>query len=212
MHVSMQGFVLFLHIAFVIGVFFLAGFMHVAFHVTARTRDRDALQSWAQVVGRIGPVIPLFALGVLLVGAWLVGVEHSSGDASFSDGWVVTGIVALVLVEGLAGAQLEPRLKRLTKAVEAAPAGAVSADVHALTVDPVAWGIGHTATFGFLGVVYSMAAKPSGGYAWIFPVVGALIGVALSQWQLSRVPAFGDAGSTLSGQPSGDGATARAGA
>ena len=48
-------------------------------------------------------------------------------------------------------------------------------DIRRLAVDPVAWDVGHVATFGFLAVVFVMTAKPAGQWAWLFPVVGALV-------------------------------------
>ena len=62
--------------------------------------------------------------------------------------------------------------------------GPVPGDIRRMTVDPVVWHVGHVATFGFLAIVFVMTAKPAGSIAWLFPVVGAIVGVVLSQLQL----------------------------
>jgi hypothetical protein len=183
MHVTLSGFVLFLHIAVAIASFMIAAVLHAAFHVLPRTRDVAEMRSWTALMHRLEPLLPVSALVLLGLGAWLV---HLGGDEGFgfSDGWVLTAIVFLVVVEGLAGALLAPRTKALVAKVHAAADGPVPDDIRRATVDPVTWDIGHIATFGFLGVVFLMAAKPSGAWAPVFPVAGAVIGVGLSRLQL----------------------------
>jgi hypothetical protein len=79
--------------------------------------------------------------------------------------------------------------------------GPVPADLRALILDPIMWDVGHLATGGLLGVVLVMAAKPSGGVAWLFPVVGALLGIALSHWQLSLARTAGGSGAVTAPAP-----------
>jgi hypothetical protein len=40
-----------------------------------------------------------------------------------------------------------------------------------------------------------MATKPAGGWAWLFPTVGALVGIALARLQLARREVSSDGGS-----------------
>jgi hypothetical protein len=133
---------------------------------------------------RLEPLLPIFALFILGFGVWLV---HLADDIKMSTGWVDAGITALVIIEGLAGAMLAPRTKQIVAMIDAAPDGEVTPEIATAVRNPVIWDIGHIATFGFLGVVLTMVDQPSGGVAAIFIVVGALIGVALSRWQLSLV-------------------------
>jgi hypothetical protein len=182
------GVVLFLHIAFVVAAFAMAGVMHAAMPALGRARDVAAMRPWAEIVHRLDPLFPLVALGVLGLGVWLVHLgEHTDDGFRYSDGWVITAIVSLVVIEGLAGALLAKTAKRLVALVHESPDGPPNAELRALTRDPRIWHVGHIATFGFLGIVFLMAAKPSGAYAPIFPIVGALVGVALSRAQLAKI-------------------------
>jgi len=129
------------------------------------------------------------ALLLLGLGVWLVHLGHGTDDAfSFKDGWVITAIVTLVVVEAIGGAVLAPRGKKLTGLIDAAPDGPISADVRAGALDPMVWYAAHITTFAFLGVVFLMAAKPEGQWAWLFPAVGAVVGALLSRAQLSALP------------------------
>src|SRR5207302_9347302 len=85
------------------------------------------------------------------------------------------------------GLVLAPHGRKLTGMIEDSPDGPVPAELVAAATRPLFWDIIHITTFGFLGVVFLMAAKPSGGWAPVFPVVGALVGLALSRAQLSAI-------------------------
>jgi hypothetical protein len=188
MHVTLFGVVLFLHITVVIVAYAMAGVMHTSLNVVARGRSVQELRPWGRVMHRIEPLFPLMALLLLGFGIWLVHLGAHTDDAfSFSDGWVITAIVTLVLVEAAGGIVLAPHGKKLTGLIEHAPDGTVSEEIHAAAVRPLFWDIAHVTTFAFLGVVFLMAAKPSGGWAPVFPVIGALVGLVLSRAQLSAV-------------------------
>jgi hypothetical protein len=47
------------------------------------------------------------------------------------------------------------------------------------------WDLAHIGTLGFLGVVFVMVSKPSGGVSVVLVVVGVIVGVLLSRWQLA---------------------------
>jgi len=188
MDITLAGFVLFLHIGVVITSFMIAGVLHAAFHVLPRTRSIAEMRPWAAVMHRIEPLLPILAVAILGLGAWLVHLEHGDG-VRWSDGWVLTPLVALVIIEALAGALLAPRTKALCERVAEAADGPVPDDIRRMTVNPLVWDVGHVATFGFLAVVFVMTAKPDGSIAWLFPVVGAVIGLALSRLQLKAAAA-----------------------
>jgi hypothetical protein len=183
MDITLAGVVLFLHIGIVICSFMIAGFLHAAFHVLPRARTIAEMRPWAALMHRLEPLLPILAIGILGMGAWLVHLEHGDG-VRWSDGWVLTPLITLVVVEALAGALLAPRTKVLCERVAAAPDGAVPDDIRQLTVNPLVWNVGHVATFGFFGIVFVMTSKPAGSIAWVFPVVGAAIGLGLSRLQL----------------------------
>lgn len=180
MNVTLQGFVLFLHIGFVIASFMMAAILHAGFHVMPRTATIAELRPWTRLVHRLEPLLPLSALAILAMGAWLVHLE----GVGWSAGWVLTPLITLIIIEALAGALLAPRGKALVKAVEEAGDGPVSPEIRRMTLDPRVWYVGHVASLGFVGVVFVMAVKPAGSVAWLFPVAGAVIGIVLARLQL----------------------------
>jgi hypothetical protein len=188
MQITLFGVVLFLHITVAITAFSMAGVMHTALNIVPRSRSVQELRSWAVVMHRIEPLFPLMALLLLGLGGWLVHLGARTDDAfSFSDGWVITAILALVVVEAAGGIVLAPHGKRLTGLIEQAPDGPVTDEIRMVAMRPLFWDLIHVTTFGFLGVVFLMAAKPTGGWAPVFPVVGAVVGVALSRAQRAAI-------------------------
>jgi hypothetical protein len=130
---------------------------------------------------------------------WLVHLgAHTDDGFSYSDGWVITAIVTLVAVEAVGGAILAPRGKKLTASIEHAADGPVPAEIKQATSDPMVWYAAHITTFAFLGVVFVMASKPAGQWAWLFPTIGAVVGIALSKLQLDGIA--GSAGATVPAQ------------
>jgi hypothetical protein len=188
MGITLFGVVLFLHISLVVVAFAMAGVVHAAMPAMARAEDVSQMRPWVELLHRLDPLFPVVALLLLGLGSWLVHLGAHTGDGfSFKDGWVITAIVTLVVIEGAAGALLAPTAKRMVTAVRNSEDGPPSAELRAAARDPKIWYPGHIATFGFLGIVFIMATKPSGGWAWLFPVVGAAIGVVLARLQLSRL-------------------------
>ncbi len=188
MDVTLGGVVLFLHIAVAIVGFTIAGIMHTALQSLARASEVREMRSWAAVVHRLDPLFPLVAVLLLALGSWLVHL--SGGEFRWSDGWIVTAVAALVVIEAAAGAMVAPRAKRFVHDITHMPDGPVPADLHARALDPALWHLTHVASVGFLGVVFLMAAKPSGAWSVIIVVVAVAIGVALSQLQLRGLGAL----------------------
>jgi hypothetical protein len=183
MNVTRYGMVLFLHIGVAIIAFMIAAVLHAGLHAMPRARTMAAARPFAALIHRLEPLLPILALLLLGLGAWLIHL--SGGEFSWKDGWIITAVVTLVVVEGLAGALLAPRSKRLVALIDSTPDGAVPENVRRTMLDPIIWDLAHIATVGFLGVVFLMAAKPSGGLAVVIVVVAAALGVALSRWQIS---------------------------
>ena len=192
MHIDLFGVILFLHITVVIVAFAMAGVMHTALQAMARAGTVQELRSWSKAMHRIEPLFPIMALLLLGLGVWLVHLgEHTDDAFRFSDGWVITAIVTLVAVEAIGGAILAPRGKKLTGLIHDASDGPASDEIRAGTTDPMVWYAAHITTFAFLGVVFLMAAKPTGAWAWLFPAVGAIVGTVLSKLQLDALAAAG---------------------
>jgi hypothetical protein len=185
MHVTLFGFVLFLHILTAIVAFMMAAIVHAGLPALARARDVREMRSWAGILHRLEPLFPIAALLLLGFGAWLVHLSH--GQIKFSDGWLLTALITLVVVEAIAGIKLSPKAKAAVKAVEEAADGPVPESVRQTAVEPWIWYPSHVATFGFAAVVFLMAAKPSGAWSPIIVIVGVLIGLAVSRAQLSAL-------------------------
>jgi hypothetical protein len=189
MHLA--GVVLFLHIAVAIVAFAMAGVLHTALQVIGRARRVEEIRTWGAVAHRLEPLLPLMALALLVLGAWLVHLgEHTDDQFRFTTGWVLTAIITVVAVEAVGGIMLKPRGEKLSALIEAAPDGDLPEELRRAARDPMFWDMAHLTTFGFLGVVFIMAAKPDGVWAAVFPVVGAVLGVVLSRWQQRGLPAY----------------------
>jgi Predicted integral membrane protein (DUF2269) len=187
MHVTLFGFALFLHILTAIVAFMMAAIVHAGLPALARAGDVREMRSWAAILHRLEPLFPIAALLLLGFGAWLVHL--SGGQFKFSDSWVLTGLIGLVVVEGLAGAKLAPKAKLTVRLVEEAADGPVPDAVHHAALEPWIWYPTHIATFGFAAVVYLMAAKPSGAWSPVIFIVGVLIGVGAARLQLRALSA-----------------------
>ena len=185
MHVTLFGFVLFLHILTAIVAFMMAAIVHAGLPALARAKDVREMRPWAAILHRLEPLFPIAALLLLGLGAWLVHL--SDGEIKFSDGWLLTGLITLVVVEAVAGIKLSPKAKAAVKAVEEAADGPVPESVRQTALEPWIWYPTHVATFGFAAVVFLMAAKPSGAWSPIIVIIGVLIGLAVSRAQLSAL-------------------------
>jgi hypothetical protein len=187
MHVTLFGSVLFLHILTAIVAFMMAAVVHAGLPAMARARDVREMRSWAAILHRLEPLFPIAALLLLGFGAWLVHL--SDGEIKFSDGWLLTSLITLVVVEAIAGIKLAPKAKLAVRLVEEAADGPVPDVVRQGALEPWIWYPSHIATFGFAAVVYLMAAKPSGAWSPVIVIVGVLIGVVATRIQLRALAA-----------------------
>ena len=185
MHVTLFGFVLFLHILIAIVAFMMAAIVHAGLPALARAQDVREMRAWAAILHRLEPLFPVAALLLLGFGAWLVHL--SDGEITFSDGWLLTSLITLVVVEAIAGIKLSPKAKAAVKAVEEAADGPVPNSVRQTALEPWIWYPSHVATFGFAAVVFLMAARPSGVWSVIIVIVGVLIGAGASRLQLTAL-------------------------
>jgi hypothetical protein len=182
MHVTLFGFVLFLHIIVAIIAFMMAAIVHAGLPALARARDVREMRSWAAILGRLEPFFPIAALLLLILGAWLIHL--SKGRIEWSDGWLLTSLITLIVVEGIAGAKLAPKARATVKAVEEAADGPVPDSLKQAVVEPWIWYPSHVATFGFAAVVFLMSARPIGAWAVVIVIVGVAIGLIVANLQL----------------------------
>jgi len=157
MELTAAGFALFMHIFFVI-------------------------RSWPRVIAVVEAALPIFAVLVLLTGAWLLHL--SNGEFAWSQGWVAASLVGLVAAEA-AGAAVGPRSAALRRAINTAADGPLDAELRRRIRDPALWCVPNAITATFLAVVFVMVVKPSGLWSAVLIAVIALLG-ALSGIPFSR--------------------------
>ena len=168
--------VLFLHIGVALFAFGVAGVLHTAmFRLRSSDHPRE-MRTWVPIFEKAEPLFPISAVLLLGLGGWLL--QLSDGQLGWGDGWVITAIVTLVLVEALGAAVLGPRMKRLGAAIEADTGDTVSAATRAAVSDRGLWIAAHTSTGAILGIVMLMATKPSGAVAAVVVAVAAVVGAA----------------------------------
>ena len=168
--------VLFLHIAVVVFAFGVAAVLHTALFRIRRAGSPREMSAWLPILEKSEPLFPISAVLLLGLGGWLI--QLSDDVYGWGDGWILTAIITLVIVEIVGGAVLGPRVKRLSAAIESDTGETVSEATRTAAVNPVMWYSGHFTTGAVLGIVMLMAAKPSTATSIAVVVVGALAGVA----------------------------------
>jgi hypothetical protein len=168
--------VLFAHIIVAIAAFCVAGILHTAQWVARGATSTSTLKAWSPVIHRLEPLFPVLALVLFGLGAWLL--QLSDGKFRWGDGWVISAVVGLAVMEAVGGVLIAPRSKALVAGINGAGEGPVDAALHAAILDRAFWVASHFATAVALGIVYLMAAKPGGAASVAVLLVAAALGVA----------------------------------
>lgn len=169
--------VLFLHIGVAIAAFSVAAVLLVSMSQMRKAENVSVLRSWARVAHRAEPMFPILVLVLIVLGAWLI---HLSGsEFSWSDGWVITAVVALVLMEAFGGIVLAPAGKKLHETVEATPDGVVPSDIRAMVLNRAVWAGSYGNTGAALGILFTMPTKPSGVWSVVIVAALTIAGVAI---------------------------------
>lgn len=169
--------VLFAHIAIAIAAFAVAAILHTALWVARGATSTGTLKAWAPVIHRLDPLFPILALMLFGLGAWLLHL--SGGEFGWGDGWVISSVVALAIMEIVGGVLLAPRSKKLVAGIKAAADGPVDDALRAAVTDRALWLASHFATGTALGIVFLMVTKPSGAASITVLVVAAVLGVVV---------------------------------
>jgi hypothetical protein len=177
MHIHGADAVLFLHIAVAVFTFGIAGLMLTGLTQMRNAEEISVLRSWARVNHRVEPWFPILVLVLIALGAWLIGLSHK--EFSWSDGWVDTAIVGLVLMEAYGGIVLAPAGKKLHAMVEDEPNGRVSDELRAAVMNPMVWAGAYGNTGVALGILFTMPTKPAGPWAILIVAGTGLIAIGL---------------------------------
>ena len=186
MHIHGADVVLFLHIAVAVVAFAVAGLLLTALSQMRTAESIAVLRTWQRVAHRIEPWFPVLVVVLIALGGWLIALSHR--EFSWSDGWVLTAVITLVIMEGYGGAVLAPTSKRLHAMIEGSAEGPVPDDVHAAVMNPLIWA-GAWGEMGLAaGILFLMPTKPSGAWSVVIVVAVGLLAVAVG-WRLSAAPA-----------------------
>jgi hypothetical protein len=179
----------FVHIAVLVSAFLLTGAIHASEWLTARAATVQEMrvlakpQKWGML---FGPVVAL----MLLIGGWLVKLsEDRATEFSFSDGWVWTAAVVLLLAFGAGIGIHAPHGEKLGKTLATSPDGPPSAELRELAREPLPWVVGYVVPFMIMAVASNMVNKPGTAVSILVVVIGAALGALTGVLMLRRVRA-----------------------
>src|SRR6266571_8338516 len=164
---SIYPIALFLHVSGAIGYFVAMGTWLFGLASMRRAQRVEQVRSIVQLVGLSGP---LFGISVLLLLA--AGLYMALTAWSLLTGWIVVGLISLVLLAPLGTALLEPRRRVIERLARMAPDGPLPEELERCIRDPVLLASPQTLTALLLGVVFLMTTKPS--------LVGSIIVMAIA--------------------------------
>jgi len=98
--------VLFLHIAVVLIAIGVSSPLHSAEWATRHSRTTVEAQALRRVPRHIEPLFPILIVTLFGLGAWLLYLDHSA--YRYRDGWVLTSILALVVLLAVGGGCWHP--------------------------------------------------------------------------------------------------------
>src|SRR5437870_10324096 len=163
---SLYPIALFLHVSGAIGYFVGMGTWLFGLATMRRAQRVEQVRSIVQLVGLSGP---LFGISVLLLLA--AGLYMALNAWSLLTGWIVVGLISLVLLAPLGTALLEPRRRVIDQLARKAPDGPLPEELERCIRDPILLAAPQALTALLLGVVFLMTTKPS--------LVGSIIVMAV---------------------------------
>ncbi len=163
---------LFLHLVAVVAGFSGAALIHFGLGRMRAAQTADRALDGAQVVGRIGPLMPLVSLALFLTGAALTLARWS-----WQTPWVDVAIIGLVAMLVISVALFKPRMAALGPRLAQAGGGRVEGELAARVQDPVLRVASHLQPFLALGIMFVMATKPGfeGGAAVLVLAAAAAV-------------------------------------
>ena len=169
---------LFLHITAALVAFGMSAFLHGSEWLARRARTVAELRPLGAAM-RYGFVMPISGTTLVALGVALVLASPADEKFGFGDPFVWCGLVAFVLLTA-SGAVMAPYSRAIAEAVEAAPEGPISPDLHRTVFARSGMVVGHMTTALLVAVVFDMTTKPNALVAPLALVVGlgagALVG------------------------------------
>jgi len=164
---------LFLHVSGAIGYFVGMGTWLFGLATIRRAQRVEQVRSLVQLVGLSGP---LFGISVLLLLA--AGLYMALTAWSLLTGWIMIGLISLVLLAPLGTALLEPRRRVIDQLARKAPDGPLPEELERCIRDPILLAAPQALTALLLGVVFLMTTKPSLVGSIIVMAVALVLGLA----------------------------------
>jgi hypothetical protein len=177
--------VLFVHITVLLFAFGLTGVLHGSEWLMARSETVAELRVTARPQ-KLGPLFALVILALLGSGFSLLQKNKAVDKLDFSDPFVWTAVIVLVLLFLDGPLILGRHEKALRTALAATPNGPVTPELRAMTLDRTVWFVAYINTFTVLGVVLNMATKPSLVWCVVDILAGAGIGALIALLGLTR--------------------------
>jgi hypothetical protein len=183
---SLYDVVLFLHIATLLAAIGLSSTLHHAEWSTRRATTVAELRTMTSVYHH-GNLFPILIILLLTEGMGLLHLSKKQDEVfEYSDPWVWTSLVALVILGVSGAAVLDRHAASYAKLLEATPDGPMTPEVRAATFAPRAWATSHMNTALAVAVVFNMVTKPAGvlGACAVLVagmVLGTLVGLAGSR-------------------------------
>jgi hypothetical protein len=139
----------------------------------ARTLEQAA--PWGSVAGQVGKLFPVAIVGLFGTGAYM-----TSHFWTWSTGWIVVAIIALVVL-GLQGAVIaEQTAHKLKSALFANGPGPLGPEARRMTLHPGLWVVELSNLGIVFGVVWNMTEKPGWGGSIAAVLVGYAVGAVLA--------------------------------
>ena len=176
--------VLSLHILAAAFGFAVAGVAHSTMFRVRAADDMTQVRKHLGLLDKVGPFFGVAALLLIIFGAYMVQNPHPRGDdeIGWDQGWILTALISLVLVEAVGGAVIGRRVKAIIGRLEGTADGPVTAETKAVLADGPVWFASHATTAVIASIVFVMVGKPSTTGAIVTVVIGAVVGL------LSAVP------------------------
>src|SRR5438093_6625452 len=170
---NIYSIVLFLHVSGAIGYFVGMGTWLFGLSALRRAQRVEQVRTLTHLVGQLGP---LFGISVLLILA--TGLYMAITAWGLLTGWILVGLISLILIAPLGTAFIEPRRRAIDRLAQEAPDGPLPQSLERSTHDPVLLTALQTVTILLLGIVFLMTNKPSLIGSLIVMAVALVLGLA----------------------------------
>jgi hypothetical protein len=166
---------LFLHIVGLAGLFSGIGIETAVLHFARRAESAASVGALVNMGAVAGRAIPVFALLLLLSGAYMV--EDVWG---WDTPWVYVSLVVFLVFLAMGPLVSAQRMKAIATAAEQAGDGPVTGELRKKLDDPLLTTLDRTMMLGTVGIIYLMTTKPDQGDAILAIALFIGLGMILS--------------------------------